>query len=167
MTVHIGIDPGLSGAIAVLRDGVMRVCDLPTKVIGGGFVKRAVDGEALLRLLGMILRARGTVEAAALEVTHAMPGQGTASMYSMGRSYGAIDTALHAANIKVVEVRPQQWKAHYGLLRLSGETPAAYKARSVETALGLYPLMANALSRAKDHNRAEAILLAHYIAKGP
>lgn len=119
----LGIDVGLSGAIAALdfppnRGTVpsrVEVYDLPTLATKGKTAKgsRTLDVVALLRLLDRLHAPSlidGTEVRAVLEDVHSMPGQGVASMFSFGRSLGVIETALAASRIPFDPVRPNVWK---------------------------------------------------------
>lgn len=150
---YIGIDPGITGAIAILNPGFDPVVeDMPTTVVGKGTVKREGNGA----LLAEILRRGTRPVMATLERTSAMPGQGVASMFSMGVSRGVVLGVLGALGIPYVDVAPPTWKRHF---RLTG----ADKDASRTLALKMYPSLAPLLARKMDHNRAEAVLLAHYL----
>lgn len=150
--VTIGIDPGLSGAIGfVPRDWPAWVEDMPTKPHSKtGFVKRAVDCQALsvmLRPYGMAGNARVFIER-----VNAFPGQGVGSMFSLGMSFwGAVGVAC-ALGIDVQLVEPKDWKAHFGLA----------KDKEMARVLAARYFPATSLGRKKDHNRAEALLIAKY-----
>lgn len=150
----VGIDPGLSGAIAILpcvRPPEPIVHDMP--VFGyspGGFVKTAVDLAALRALLapyGVIGDVR-----AVLERVSAFPGQGVGSMFSLGMSFWGVAGVLAGLRIPMTLVEPKAWKGHYGLDK--------DKQRSIELARKMFPNIQ--LTRKKDHNRAEALLIARY-----
>lgn len=142
----IGIDPGQSGAVAVIfRDGQM-VEDWPGCPAGAA--------ELMLNW-----RTEFNVELAALESVHAMPGQGVKSMFTFGRNLGAWEGLLAALHISYVMPTPQQWQR--GLVMPSdGADP---KARSLAVARRLFPDAD--LSRKKDHGRADALLLAWWARK--
>lgn len=156
--IYLGIDPGLTGAIAVNDHGAGSVFDIPVRE-RGGFVKTEVDAVALARLLAGIRVAAERVDAegcrALLESTTARPGQGVGSMFSMGDTRGTIRGALAGVGIPCTEVLPTIWKAELRLLGLD-------KDASLALARELFPSLNLGLVRKKDHNRAEALLLAHY-----
>jgi crossover junction endodeoxyribonuclease RuvC len=152
--IYIGIDPGLTGAIGVLMERASAVYDMPTTVSGKGVVKREVSAAQLAFLLDAVI-PEGECSVI-LERTSAMPGQGVASMFSMGVSRGIVLGVLGALKVRFHEVAPQTWKRHYGLI-------GADKDRSRTLALQLFPTLSSVLGRAKDHNRAEALLLAEYL----
>lgn len=157
--VTIGIDPGLSGAIAVRTTGThaaaLAVFDIPTTtrwITGRGHV-REIDPLALRRLVGALPQW----DQAVIERVHAMPGQGVTSMFSFGRSLGVLEMAFTTNAGTVQYVLPQRWKRHYGLLH-------APKAASRKVAQELYPALADLFKRVKDDGRAEATLIAHFAA---
>jgi hypothetical protein len=142
----IAFDPGLNGSHAVLsRDGLVVADDLPT--IGEG-TQRRVNAANLADLI----REHGPYSLAVVEAVHAMPKNGAASMFRFGQSYGTILGVLGAIAIPVRLVTPTQWKKAMGL-DSSAETS---RARAIET----WPHHAALFARKKDHNRAEAALLA-------
>jgi crossover junction endodeoxyribonuclease RuvC len=150
---YVGIDVGITGAVAVLDKGFVQLYDIPTREVGGNAkVKREVDGPALARMLEYLPIQKTRV---LIERTNAMPGQGVASMFSMGVSRGVVLGVLGCLALPYAEVTPQKWKKAFGLVK-------APKSESIRLAIELYPAAAQWLTRAKDHNRAEAILLAHY-----
>ena len=147
-----GIDPGLSGAVAVLDPlfpEAATVRDMPIEPYGKtGFVKNAVDLAALARLLGRSLNAW-----VFLERVSAFPGQGVGSMFSLGMSYWGAAGVANGLGHEVVLVAPKAWKGHFGLSK--------DKAEALALARKLFPVCP-ALARAKDHGRAEALLIARY-----
>lgn len=154
----IGIDPGLSGAIAILpHDPAVApvIADMPVRPYGEkGFVKRAVDVDALADILKPYSVIGDTQ--AYLERVNAFPGQGSASMFSLGMSYWGVAGVLAALKIPLHLVEPKEWKGHFGL--------AKDKELARALALRYYPGME--LTRKKDHNRAEALLIARYGREG-
>jgi len=151
---YIGIDPGLTGAIAWEDErGGAWVSDLPTVIEGRGtgVVKTRLAPRALADLVRYLGLSR-----AVLERTAARPGQGVSSMFSMGVTRGVILGVFGTFGIQLDEVEPALWKAHFQLL-------GAEKEASLELARRLFPSAREALARKKDHNRAEALLLARYL----
>ena len=151
----IGIDPGLSGAIAFLpldpTAGLPWVEDMP--VIGhskSGFVKNAADVVALAKLLepfGMSGQA-----AVYLERVNAFPGQGVGSVFSLGMSFWGAAGVVAACGLPLHLVEPKDWKRHF---RLSADKELARALAS-----RYYPSVN--LTRKKDHGKAEALLIARY-----
>ena len=153
----VGIDPGLSGAIAFLpSDRSSLVLDMPAMEYSKkGFVKRAVD----LELVARCLRAQDglpdldrPVIRAYLEKVNAFPGQGVASMFSLGMSYWGMAGVVAALGWPLTLVEPEAWKRHFKLGKDKEEARAL--------AQRLYPEVD--LHRKKDHNKAEALLIARY-----
>lgn len=137
----IGIDPGKSGAIALIhRDGQI-VEDWPGDAAG------AVE-------LLLTWRVEFNIELAALESVHAMPGQGVKSTFSFGQNLGQWQGILAALSIPHVMPRPQEWQKG----QVSPSDGADAKARSMAVARRLFPDAE--LDRKKDHGRADALLLA-------
>jgi hypothetical protein len=152
-----GIDLGVTGAIsAVDSHGFAVIHDLP--IIEDGKGKR-LDAPNFIRLLRSLIPAAEAGFVVAEDV-HVMRVAGRAMSHSTETTLVGLRFAMQAAadiaRIRVELVRPQAWKAHYGIK--ADKTGA--KAR--EVAKGLYPGRAGDLARVKDHNRAESLLLAHF-----
>lgn len=158
MTIFIGIDPGLTGAWAAINtEGeLIRISDIPVMASGGkaAKVQKQINPVSLAGDL-QALKANGEAIIVALERTSAMPGQGVASMFSMGDSYGAIRAAVAIKMLSCEHVLPQVWKRSMGL---DGD-----KERCRAKAIQLFPDAAGFLARKKDHNRAEALLLSEWL----
>lgn len=158
MTTFVGIDPGLTGAWAAIDSAgkVVRIDDIPTMASGGkgAKVQRQVNPAALAADLRSLM-SDGDAVMVALERTSAMPGQGVSSMFSMGDSYGAIRAAVAIKSLPCEHVSPQSWKRAMGL--------DSDKERCRAKAIQLFPDAAELLARKKDHNRAEALLLAEWL----
>lgn len=152
--IDIGIDPGLSGAIAVLADGdAVSVHDMPTRTVGDwGEVDAAVLA-AMLR--GVRAQYRGAVFFACVERVGARPADGGTSAFRFGETSGKIKAVLETLGIEYSRAIPAVWKRHYGLI-------GADKDASRQTALRIFPGMAAQLKRKKDDGRAEALLLARW-----
>jgi len=142
----MGIDPGVSGALAVL-DGerLVDVYDMPTMQDGK---RRQVNAAAVAKLI----RAHSPA-AVVVEAVHSMPGQGVASSFAFGQSLGAIHGVVAALGIPLHTVTPQSWKRRAGLIGTAKDQARA-KAQQ------MYP--GAPLARVKDQGRADAILIARY-----
>lgn len=151
----IGVDVGLSGALAALGSGgLVGVADMPVMArgAGAGRVKRQVDPAALAELLtGWADGGRDEV-LVVVERVASMPGQGVASMLSLGDSLGCVRGIIAAKRYPLAWVTAREWKARYRL----GADKELSRARAIE----LYP--GADLAWKKDHGRAEAILIARY-----
>lgn len=148
----LGIDPGLSGALAFLdiaNDAVV-VMDMPTvEVVRNGKAKREVSAA----LVAEMVAGKG-VTAAFVEKVSAMPGQGVSSMFSFGRSMGVVEGVLASYEIPTTLVTPQAWMKAMGV--------RAGKDGSRERAMQMFPQYASLFSRKKDNGRSDAILIAKY-----
>lgn len=165
--LFIGIDPGLSGAIALVGQGLLEVEDLPVCASGqGGSMDRHVDARGLATLIRVwsarhefVMRSVcAFLERPIANATR--PGGRTAPAVTIAQqfeAFGAIRGVLAAMNLETHLVTPQQWKKSYGL---KGGEDAKVEAR--RCAMRLYESATPRLSRVKDHNRAEAILIAHH-----
>ena len=153
----IGVDCGLTGAIAIVRDGIQLVdlMDMPTVSNGKGTkVSRSVDGAAIANYLSEFLGRHPTdYIAVAVEKTASMPGQGLASTYSMGHSRGIVEGVVQAKRLPLHLVAPAQWKRAMGLTS-DKELVRGEMLRQFPSA---------PITRKKDHDRAEAIALALYL----
>ena len=163
--VIVGIDPGLTGALAFIGPNSVAVADIPTVALTtGGMVKRRVDGLGLAYLIRKHCPA-GEPVLVVCEAVQAMGGKDNA-MQTQAALVGclrAIEAVLDVLRLKAHMVRPQEWQGLYGLqgkrkeVRERGQHPEALvKART------LYPGAAHDLARVKDHNRGEALLVAHF-----
>jgi hypothetical protein len=155
IVITIGIDPGLTGALAFIDSrGSVVIEDIPTiELPGNGLVKRKVDGLALARLVRTHCPASENA-LVVCEAVRTMGGKNNAvqTQGSLMRTLGAIEAVFEVLRFPWAIVEPQAWKRHYGLKTTKGE--------SLTTARTLYPTAP--LKLAKHHNRAEALLIAHY-----
>lgn len=147
----LAIDPGLSGAIALVdTDAGASVWDMPTMGRGKGTKQRVNMAD----LCGIIARCHA--DEGVIEDVSAMPGQGVTSMFSFGESFGIAQTAIVAANLPIHRVQPRKWKGHHNL----GPDKDQARTRAIE----LFPDLADQLARKKDNGRAEALLIALWFA---
>lgn len=157
MTVFIGIDLGLDGALARIEHrGRVDIEDIPTFALPGkGLVKRAVAPVELMAALRRMVQP-GEKAIAVVEEVHTFPGKVNSpqSNGSLMETKGCVRAVLAMAGIETMWVDPQAWKALYGL--------GSSKDASLGIARTLYPDMGHMLKRKADHNRAESLLLAHY-----
>lgn len=151
--ITIGLDPGLTGAVGVLHDGVYAaVEDMPTAVKGVGSVKSEVNAAGLIALLKRHM-SPSDYTSIAIEKVGAMPGQGVSSVFSLGDSYGSARTACAATGAELHQVAPVTWKKHF---KLSSD-----KELSRALAIRLFP--GAPLHLKKHDGRAEALLLARWL----
>ena len=158
MGMILGIDPGLTGAVAVLTEHGTRcyldlVFDMPvtTKLSGkGNEVNAYLFSDFILEMKTQDSDLRAVVER-----VHAMPGQGSTSMFGFGRSLGVIEGVLAGYNIPVQWVTPQKWKKKFSLINKEKDA-----ARGL--ILSMYPERSDLFSRKKDCGRADATLIGLY-----
>jgi hypothetical protein len=152
--IFIGVDPGLSGAIAFVSENGCAVEDLPTMPLPGkGMITRKVDGRALAQLIRRNIPI-GETAAVFCEQVNTMGGKNNAvqTQGSLMRTLGAVEAVLECMGMAPTMLSPQKWKRFYGL--------DSKKENSLATARALYESAPLAL--AKHHNRAEAILIGHW-----
>lgn len=154
--IILGIDPGLSGAVAYLGTSphVVHVEDTPTLTVVGGSGNRREYNLAEMRAL---LTRYQDISMAYIEKVHSMPGQGVRSMFTMGMGYGAWLGMLAALAIPYTLVTPQRWKKAM-LADQAGQDKDASRLRAIQ----LFPTEARYFARKKDDGRAEAVLIAEY-----
>ena len=150
----IGIDPGLSGAIAILEDSrIEEIFDMPV-MPDGKKNKRQLNSALLVKLIkDSIKNLEDTVMV--VEQVNAMPGQGVTSMFNFGQTFGAIKGICAALGLPIFFVRPAKWKKHFELINSSKDS-------SRTKAIEMYPSISEQLSKKKDVNKSDAILIARY-----
>ena len=150
----IGIDPGLSGAIAVMKNNkVLNIFEIPV-MSEGKKNKRQLNSAQLVRLLKDNIKDEAEVSEI-VEQVNAMPGQGVTSMVNFGQTCGAIKGICAALSLPIFFVRPSKWKKHFELINSSKDS-------SRTKAIEMYPLLSSELSKKKDVNKSDAILIARF-----
>ena len=153
----IGIDPGLSGAIAVLKNKkVLNIFDVPV-MSEGKKNKRQLNSAQLVKLLKDNIKDDEEVSVV-VEQVNAMPGQGVTSMFNFGQTFGAIKGICAALGLPIFFVRPLKWKKHFELVNSSKDS-------SRTKAIEMYPLLSSELSKKKDVNKSDAILIARFFSE--
>jgi crossover junction endodeoxyribonuclease RuvC len=151
----IGIDPGVTGAIAFLEDKTFILCavhDMPTMLLGQS--KQQVNEAELVKIINFQLSFPHTIILAVyLERVSAMPGQGVTGMFNFGMSYGSVKGVVAALGLPLMLVSPAVWKRKAGILHNDKDAARVM-------AQHLYPEAS--LGRKKDVGRADAILIARY-----
>ena len=162
----ISVDPGLSGALALLGDDWQKVLDLPTVPLeGNGTITRRVHGPALQQLvMDNIPEEEDDVHAVMELLSPGGQENRVQTSISQGRTVGTIECLLECLGLEVARVYAKTWKGWYGLAgkKVEGENPEK-KAREIATTL--YPSLGMELQRGCDHNRAEAVLIGHWYRK--
>lgn len=150
----IGIDPGLSGAIALISSTgkYMEVYDVVTEVKGKGKIKNQIEALETFKILTYMKLRSSSKAKILIEKVSSMPGQGVASVFSLGDSYGSLRALSTCCYLPVETVLPAKWKKHFKL--------TSDKDKSLKLARELFPEAP--LSRKKDIDRAEALLIARY-----
>ena len=152
--IIFGIDPGVSGAISVLENKkVIEVFDMPT-MIDGKKTKKQVNGAYVTNIIKEKVDGEKEI-AVVVEHVNAMPGQGVTSMFNFGQSFGVIKGICSALSLPIHFVRPSKWKKHFNLIKTNKD---ASRTKVIE----VYPEISSKLSRKKDANKADAILIARY-----
>lgn len=145
----VGIDPGISGAVAWVSDEgfLLSAMDMPTLEVNG---KAKVNPHILASDLSF-----RKPKIVVIEDVGAMPGQGVTSMFNFGYSAGILAGVCAGLGIPTVFYRPAVWKRQAGV--------PADKGACRQQAQRLWP-GCRAFDRVKDHGRAEAALLARWYA---
>lgn len=151
----IGVDPGLTGALALIVDDVfVDVVDMPA-ASGVGTSSNRVQAVELADLIeDWRARFPGAAWTAIVEQVAAMPRQGVHSVFSLGHSLGVVEAVLLTSRVSVEWVTPSKWKRAMAL----GDDKAASRAMASR----LYPDHSARWKRVKDDGRAEALLVAHW-----
>ena len=143
----LGIDPGLSGAVAFYFPSHPHLIAAEDMPVAGG----EIDAATLARRVSLMVPT-----IAVIERVHAMPGQGVSSTFKFGTAYGTVLGAIIALGVTTHLVAPTKWKRYFGL--------SADKEEARALALRLWPTSEH-FARKKDHGRAEAALIARWAAE--
>ena len=152
----IGIDPGISGGICFFEDGqVKEILDMPT-MAEGKKNKRQINGPQIYNELSYrIGKFHKKDIVVVIEQVSAMPGQGVTSMFNFGQSFGVLKGICSAMQLSTHFVRPAKWKKYFGLIKTEKD---ASRTKVIE----IFPYISSKLSRKKDSNKADAILIASF-----
>ena len=150
----IGIDPGLNGGIAILDDlKIYDIFDMPI-MSEGKKNKNQLNSAQLVNIINKhVLKKENTF--VIVEQVSAMPGQGVTSMFNFGQTFGSIKGICAALGLPIFYVRPAKWKKHFELINSSKD---ASRTKVIE----MYPSISSRLTKKKDVNKADAILIARY-----
>jgi crossover junction endodeoxyribonuclease RuvC len=148
----VGIDPGTSGALAALSADaeLLAITDMPAFPASNN--RAVVDAVALSDWLRRHRPARGVW----VEQVSAMPTDSRVSAFSFGRAVGVTEAVCLLLALSLNRVQPVAWK------RAAGLPAGAPKGSSIEAARRLVPSSAPHLTRVRDHNRADAVLIARH-----
>ena len=152
--IVVGIDPGLSGAIAILENNkVLNIFDMPV-MAEGKKNKRQLNSAQLVNIIKDSTKPNAE-KTVVVEQVNAMPGQGVTSMFNFGQTFGAIKGVCAALELPIFFVRPSKWKKHFELINSSKDS-------SRTKVIEMYPSLSSQLAKKKDVNKSDAILIARF-----
>ena len=152
----IGIDPGITGSICFFKEGkIIDVVEMPN-MAEGKKNKRQVNGAQIYNeITSRIKNIEKKDIKVVIEQVSAMPGQGVTSMFNFGQSFGVLKGMCSAMQLPMYFVRPAKWKKYFNLIK-------SEKDASRTKAIEVFPYISTQLSRKKDSNKADAILIASF-----
>ena len=151
----IGIDPGISGSICFFEDGkIIEVIEMPV-MTEGKKNKKQVNGAQIYNEILKRINSKDDEIRVVIEQVSAMPGQGVTSMFNFGQSYGILKGICSAMQLPMFFVRPAKWKKYFNLINSQKD---ASRTRAIE----IFPYFSTQLSKKKDSNKADAILIASF-----
>ena len=151
----IGIDPGISGSICFFEDGkIIEVIEMPV-MTEGKKNKKQVNGAQIYNEFLKRINDKDDEIRVVIEQVSAMPGQGVTSMFNFGQSYGILKGICSAMQLPMFFVRPAKWKKYFNLINSQKD---ASRTRAIE----IFPYFSTQLSKKKDSNKADAILIASF-----
>ena len=151
----IGIDPGISGSICFFEDGkIIEVIEMPV-MTEGKKNKKQVNGAQIYNEFLKRINNKDDDIRVVIEQVSAMPGQGVTSMFNFGQSYGILKGICSAMQLPMFFVRPAKWKKYFNLINSQKD---ASRTRAIE----IFPYFSSQLSKKKDSNKADAILIANF-----
>ena len=152
----IGIDPGISGSICFFQDGkIVDVVEMPTMTEGKKNKKQVNGSQIVNEILEKIKELDKREIKVVIEQVSAMPGQGVTSMFNFGQSFGILKGICSSMQLPMYFVRPAKWKKYFNLINSEKD---ASRTRAIE----IFPYFSGQLSRKKDSNKADAILIASF-----
>ncbi len=152
----IGIDPGISGSICFFEDGkILEVIEMPVMTEGKKNKKQVNGAQIYNEFLKKINKKKDDEVRVVIEQVSAMPGQGVTSMFNFGQSFGILKGVCSAMQLPMFFVRPAKWKKYFNLINSQKD---ASRTRAIE----IFPYFSTQLSKKKDSNKADAILIASF-----
>ena len=152
----IGIDPGISGSICFFENGkIIDVVEMPTMIEGKKNKKQVNGSQTFNEISERIKKIDKRDIRVVIEQVSAMPGQGVTSMFNFGQSFGILKGICSAMQLPMYFIRPAKWKKYFNLINSEKD---ASRTRAIE----VFPYFSSQLSRKKDSNKADAILLASF-----
>ena len=152
----IGIDPGISGSICFFEDGkILEVIEMPVMTEGKKNKKQVNGAQIYNEFFKRINKKKDDQVRVVIEQVSAMPGQGVTSMFNFGQSFGILKGICSAMQLPMFFVRPAKWKKYFNLINSQKD---ASRTRAIE----IFPYFSTQLSKKKDSNKADAILIASF-----
>ena len=152
----IGIDPGISGSICFFEDGkILEVIEMPVMTEGKKNKKQVNGAQIYNEFLKRINKKKDDEVRVVIEQVSAMPGQGVTSMFNFGQSFGILKGICSAMQLPMFFIRPAKWKKYFNLINSQKD---ASRTRAIE----IFPYFSTQLSKKKDSNKADAILIASF-----
>ena len=152
----IGIDPGITGSICFFQDGkIIDVVEMPNMSEGKKNKKQVNGAQIYYEISSRIRDIKKEDIKVIIEQVSAMPGQGVTSMFNFGQSFGILKGICSAMQLPMYFVRPTKWKKYFNLIN-------SEKDASRTKAIEVFPYFSSELSRKKDSNKADAILIASF-----
>ena len=152
----IGIDPGISGSICFFEKGkILDVIEMPIMTEGKKNKKQVNGSQIFNEIQKRIYKVENQDVRIVIEQVSAMPGQGVTSMFNFGQSFGILKGISSAMQIPMYFVRPAKWKKYFNLINSEKD---ASRTRAIE----IFPYFSSQLSKKKDSNKADAILIAYF-----
>ena len=152
----IGIDTGITGSICFFQEGkIIDVVEMPN-MAEGKKNKKQVNGAQIFHEISLRIKDLKKEEIkVVIEQVSAMPGQGVTSMFNFGQSFGILKGICSAMQLPTYFVRTTKWKKYFNLIN-------SEKDASRTKAIEVFPYFSSKLSRKKDSNKADAILIASF-----
>jgi len=146
--IVVGIDPGVTGAVAVIDDDSADVFDIPAFKVSSMTMIDAIELRAMLRDLDPDIVFVEQVHANAISYK---------SNFALGHAIGTITTVVTLQEISMQRIQPKEWQRLTGLTSIPAkERKKAHRGRAAE----MWPNLRFKLNRVADHNRADALLIA-------
>jgi len=152
----IGIDPGITGSICFFEDGKINdLIEMPNMADGKKNKKQVNGAQVYNEISKRIKNVSKNEIKVVIEQVSAMPGQGVTSMFNFGQSFGILKGICSAMQLPMYFVRPAKWKKYYNLIN-------SEKDASRTKVIQIFPYISGELSKKKDANKADAILLSSF-----
>ena len=152
----IGIDPGISGSLCFFENGkIIDLVEMPNMAEGKKNKKQVNGAQIYNEISSRIKNFEKKEIKVIIEQVSSMTGQGVNSMLNFGQSFGVLKGICAAMQLPMYFVRPAKWKKYFNLIN-------SEKDASRTKAIEIFPYISEKLSRKKDSNKADAILIASF-----